>query len=503
LPTASTGEHAGAGSGYAARAAAVIRPMRLRLWHRWFLLSAGLVVLALAAMLVAQERSFRRGLLAHANALEQARLAPIGERLAAEYRAVGGWQRLLRQPPRWHAAIRAEGEPPGLRPPRPPLPGEGRPPGARPPPADGALGFVRRLSLLDAAQRPLYGPPPSAQAALQAITVEGATVGWLALAPLPQLSGEVYLEFAAGQRRQALAIALGVLAASLLASWGLSRGLLRRFGALAAATRRLAAGDLGVRIGADAGSDELAALARDFDRMADALQRSRAARDRWIADISHELRTPLTILRGELQALQDGVRPLDAAALASLDTEAARLAKRVEDLYTLALADSGGLSYRFEPLDLAALLAALLASRERAFAAAGLRLEHRLPARAWLARGDANRLEQLVGNLLDNALRYTAPGGRVCLVLRDDGAAHWQLLLDDSPPGVAPDELAQLGERHFRAASALALSSAGSGLGIAIARSIAEAHGGQLQFSASPLGGLRASVRLPREGAAP
>jgi two-component system, OmpR family, sensor histidine kinase BaeS len=476
--------------------------MRLRLWHRWFLLSAGLVVLALAAMLLAQERSFRRGLLAHANALEQARLSPIAARLAVEYSAAGGWQRLLRQPPRWHAAIRDDDAPPGPRPPRPPLPGEGRPPGPRPPPPEGELGFLRRLSLLDAAQRPLYGPPVSPQAALHPVDVDGATVGWLALAPLPQLSGPLDLEFAAAQRRQALLIALGVLAATLLASWRLSRGLLRRFGALAAATRKLAAGDLGARIGAGQGSDELAVLARDFDRMADALQRSRAARDRWVADISHELRTPLTILRGELQALQDGVRPLDAAALASLDAEAARLAKRVDDLYTLALADSGGLSYRFAPLDLAALLDALLASRERTFAAAGLRLDRQLPAQALLDRGEANRLEQLFGNLLDNALRYTAPGGQVSLALHAEGAAGWQVVCDDSAPGVAADELARLGERHFRAASGRALSGAGSGLGIAIARSIAEAHGGSLDFADSPCGGLRASVWLPHDGGA-
>ncbi len=475
--------------------------MRTRLWHRWFLLSAGLVLLALAAMLVAQERSFRRGLLAHASALEQSRLGPIVERLAAEHAEAGGWWRLLRHPPRWHAAIHGEALPP---PPERLGPREGRgppgPPGQRPPLPAEPLGFGRRLSLLDTAQRPLRGEPPAPDAVLRPIETGGAVVGYLALAPLPTLSESIDLEFAAAQRRQALIIALAVLAASLLASWLLSRSLLRRMGQLTEATRRLAAGDLDVRIAAGPGGDELVALARDFDRMAEALQRGRAARDRWIADISHELRTPLTVLRGELQALQDGIRPLTREALDSLDAEAGRLAKRIDDLYTLALSDSGGLAYRFAPLDLAALLGGLVDSRRDAFARAGLALASEFPPRAPVERGDAARLEQLFGNLLDNALRYTAAGGRVVLRLADAGDARWRVDVDDSAPGVSPDELARLGERHFRAASGLALSASGSGLGLAIARNIAAAHGGTIHYAASSLGGLHVRVDLPREG---
>lgn len=468
--------------------------MQPRLWHRWFLLSAGLVLVALAAMLFAQERSFRRGLLAHASALEQTRIGPIAERLAAEHEEAGGWWRLLRHPLHWHAAVHGG----SLMPPpeRPAPPG---PPGRPGPPPPEPLGLGRRLSLLDAAQRPLRGEPPAVGATVRPIEANGRVIGYLALAPLPQLSDAVDIEFAAAQRRQALAIALAVLVASLFASWLLARGLLRRLHDLGEATRRLAAGDLGVRVGTASGGDELAALARDFDRMAEALQRSRAARDRWIADISHELRTPLTVLRGELQALQDGIRPLTPEALASLDAESARLSKRIDDLYALALSDSGGLAYRFAPLDLAALLGNIVDARREAFTRAGLALSAALPARADLARGDPTRLEQLFGNLLDNALRYTSPGGRVTLRLDQTGDGRWRIDIDDSAPGVAADELARLGERHFRAASGLALSSSGSGLGLAIARNIAEAHGGTLVFAASSLGGLHACIHLPMD----
>jgi two-component system sensor histidine kinase BaeS len=291
-------------------------------------------------------------------------------------------------------------------------------------------------------------------------------------------------------------VAVPLLAATLLAALLLSRMLTRRIDALAAASRALAAGDDAARV-ADLGRDELGELGRDFNRMAESLQQSRQARDRWIADISHELRTPLTVLQGELQALQDGIRPLDADALDSLAAEAAQLARQVEDLYALALSDRGGLAYRFDACDLAALIGALAARHAGAFERAGLTLRTHLPEQALHPRIDPARLEQLVGNLLSNALRHTDRGGRVELQLGADSAG-WRLQLDDSAPAVDPAELPKLLDRHYRGQSA---RGDGAGLGLAICRNIAEAHGGHLSLAASPLGGLRVTLTLPQPGA--
>lgn len=477
---------------------------RPRLWHRWFLLSAGMGLAIVLAMLALQEHAFRHGLLAHANRLEQARLPPIAEAAAAEYQRAGGWSALAGRPRRWMDLLgqtlgdRALPDG-GPRPPpdrRPHGRPDDRPPDRRPP---GPLfGLPSRLSLLDADGHPVAGPPPKPAATRFPVTLEGRTIGFLALAPMPQLQQAADLDFAREQRRRALWVAAPLLAATLLAALLLSRMLTRRIDALAAASRALAAGDDAARV-ADLGRDELGELGRDFNRMAESLQQSRQARDRWIADISHELRTPLTVLQGELQALQDGIRPLDAAALDSLAAETAQLARQVDDLYALALSDRGGLAYRFEPCDLAALIGGLVARHAGAFERAGLTLAATLPEHAPHPRIDPARLEQLVGNLLSNALRHTDAGGRVELRLAAQ-ADGWRLQLDDSAPAVDPAELPKLLDRHYRARSA---RGDGAGLGLAICRNIAEAHGGALALAASPLGGLSVRLDLPLPGARP
>lgn len=474
--------------------------MRPRLWHRWLLLSAGLIVLALAALLWAQARGFEQGLLEYARTLEQARLPDIAERLAGEYRDAGGWRRLERQPRRWPRLVR-----PGLGTSAPPptSPRERRPPAGLGVetvpgriPRDRALDFLQRLSLLDAQQNVLHGPSPVAEAPRWPIELDGVVIGELALMPMSELYESAALDFVATQREHALWIALPVLLLAVLASWALSRRLLRRLDTLAQASRRLASGDYDVRVGAQ-GEDELGELARDFDRMAESLQQARQARDRWVADISHELRTPLTVLRGELHALQDGIRPLDSQALESLMAETERLSRRIDDLYALALSDSGGLRYRFVSVDLAAVVAAMVESRRSVFAQAGLQLHLQAGAPVFLARGDASRLEQLTENLLGNALRYTESPGEVRVHLRfEDRLARLQF--DDSAPGVSEGELPHLLERHFRAGKG-EQRAGGAGLGLAICRNIVEAHGGHITVASSPLGGLRVRVELPTE----
>lgn len=484
---------------------------RPRLWHRWFLLAAGMGLAIVLAMLALQEHAFRHGLLAHANRLEQARLPPIAEAAAAEYQRAGGWSTLAGRPRRWMellgSVLGERSRPADLDPFGGPRPPRDRPPFGRHPRDDGPpdrrppgppFGLPSRLSLLDADGHPVAGPPPRPDATRLPITLDDRTVGFLALAPMPQLQQAADLDFAREQRQRALWVALPLLAATLLAALLLSRMLTRRIDALAAASRALAAGDDAARV-ADLGRDELGELGRDFNRMAESLQQSRQARDRWIADISHELRTPLTVLQGELQALQDGIRPLDAEALDSLAAEAAQLARQVDDLYALALSDRGGLAYRFDACDLAALIGALAARHAGAFERAGLTLLTRLPEHAPHPRIDPARLEQLVGNLLSNALRHTDTGGRVELQLAADSEG-WRLQLDDSAPAVDPAELPKLLDRHYRGSSA---RGDGAGLGLAICRNIAEAHGGTLSLAASPLGGLRVTLTLPQPGARP
>src|SRR5204863_9024403 len=208
----------------------------------------------------------------------------------------------------------------------------------------------------------------------------------------------------------AVTAAFAVALAPLLA-FVLSRVFLLPLKPVTAATHRLAAGNYATRVEVRS-ADELGRLAEDFNRLAQALERNEALRRRFMADVSHELRTPLAVVSGELEALEDGVRPLTRESLASLRTEVSALGKLIDDLNQLALADSGALAYRKETVDVVPLLAQALASHRERFAERGLKVET-----AWHGAtpvfGDADRLRQMFRNLLENSARYTDRGGCV------------------------------------------------------------------------------------------
>jgi two-component system sensor histidine kinase BaeS len=351
-----------------------------------------------------------------------------------------------------------------------------------------------RVLLLDAAGEPVAGNPrvPAAAASLP-ILLDGKGIGMLRLAPTPQLSGATDLAFARSQLRSALIAGIAVLLGALLLAFALARWLLAPVRALTAGTHALAAGDYSRRI-ATTRHDELGALARDFDHLAATLEQARDARRQWGADIAHELRTPLAILRGEIQALQDGVRAVTPQALESLNTECERLGHLVEDLYLLALADAGALDYRFEKLDLAGLVRESLDLQRPACADAGLELEA-IVSGATNVRGDPRRLAQLLDNLLSNARRYTDAPGRIRVTVHRSGQ-QVRLVVEDTAPGVPATALPHLFERLYRVDASRTRASGGAGLGLAICRAIVDAHDGRIDARPSALGGLSVIVDL-------
>jgi two-component system sensor histidine kinase BaeS len=319
-------------------------------------------------------------------------------------------------------------------------------------------------------------------------------VGYLGFVPRPEVLEPIERLYLQRQHGAFAAIGLGMLAAALLLGAGLSQWLSGRIHGLAAATASLIQGNYDVRL-RPAGNDELARLASDFNILAETLAAARQARKQWIADIAHELRTPLSILRGEIEALQDGVRPLTQAAVTSLANEAARLARLVEDLHTLSLSDLGALSYHKEPVDLAEIAAETIQAQRRVAQEKGLRLELHLEEGAMIV-GDADRLSQVFGNLLQNSLRYTDPCGAISVSIHHDDSVR--VVWEDSAPGVPDEDLVRLTERLYRVEGSRNRASGGSGLGLAIARAIVEAHGGTLAANASPLGGLRIELKFPQ-----
>jgi two-component system sensor histidine kinase BaeS len=329
--------------------------------------------------------------------------------------------------------------------------------------------------------------------------VDSLTVGWLVLTPFESVSSGAEKRFADAQARVAWAVGgAALLLAAALAFW-LSRRLLRPVRQVAQASHRLAAGDYGVRVPERRSSDEVGQLSHDFNQLALTLQRNEVMRREFMADVSHELRTPLGVLNGELEAMEDGVRPLDRGALGGLRGEVATLHKLVDDLYELSLADVGALSYRKAELDLRTLLSATASAFGERLAACGLTLDLDLPPNPLPVFGDERRLRQLFNNLFENSCRYTDAGGRLQVRAWREGAGT-VIDFQDSAPGVSAEQLPRLFDRFFRAEASRNRRSGGAGLGLSICQRIAEAHEGRIEALPSALGGLWLRVALPGHG---
>lgn len=481
--------------------------MKIGITHRLFLAILAAASLAVLSMFLIMHWSIDRGFLRYVNTMEQARLTRLAEGLEEGYAGEGSWDFLRRDPARWRRLVAASlleeeagfarGGRIGARPEPPPGEGGG-PPGPLPPHL--ARRFVMRLFLLDADKKPLFGPEDIPRnVALKPLRHQERVVGHLGLLPRRQLSDEHQLRFVK-QQKLALALVAGVvvlLAAGL--SLPLANRLIRPIRALAAATHRLAAGEFDSRVPV-ASSDELGRLARDFNSLALVLEKNERTRRQWVADISHELRTPLAVLRGEIEAIQDGVREASPEALRSLHGEVMRLARLVDDLYQLSLSDVGALTYRKEELDLADVLTETLDSFRPDFVRKNIALRANIPKEAEFPLfADHERLRQLFANLLGNTLKYTDPGGalEVRLEQRDGLAAvHFQ----DTPPGVPAAELERLFDRLYRVESSRSRATGGAGLGLSICRNIVEAHEGRITALPSPLGGVWIRVELPLTG---
>ncbi len=457
--------------------------------------------------------AFDSGFEAYVQEREAQRSARLTGVLAEAYRERGGWDFLKGNDAEWlqlNRAVRAYapgfpsagGEHPGSWPrtpdrlgstPFPPFskddpnaPIRRARPEPRPP----------RALVLDAAEKVVVGDAePDAEMKRHAISVNGQVVGWLA-SPVRQTAFDFAdHRFQQQQWRASASVALIAMALAAIVAWFLARGVLAPVKRLAHATRKLADGEYATRVAATS-TDELGRLTDDFNRLGNALEKHESSRRNFMADVSHELRTPLAVLKGELEALEDGVRPMSAETVRSLQAEVARLGKLVNDIHDLSLADVGGVAYHFKPADLGQMLRDSLRLASGRFAAADLALDVSIPAQPVFVRGDGERIEQLLANLVENSLRYTDSEGRVHVSLRREDN-HAVIDWEDSRPGVPAQALPRLFERLFRVEGSRNRERGGSGLGLAICRSIAEAHGGSIVARDSALGGLHVILRLP------
>lgn len=478
-------------------------PAFSRLGVRLFVIILTVNVAIAGVVFVAVSRSLDKGFIEYLDHTQTRRAKALAEELANEWTLRGDWQWLRSSPRAWHHLVRRQLWPGSTYDDH----------------KIDQLSSPRDFVLHDAKDRPVVKLPPSRQSPGSLrwidITYADQLIGKLGYRPPQQLMARVERLFLSRQRRNLATIVAALGLTSLLLAGGLSWWLGRRTRGMAIATRGLTQGDYSLRL-VERGRDELSSLAQDFNVLAATLEANRSARNRWVSDIAHELRTPLAVLRGEIEAMQDGIRPLDLDNLSSLAQEVAQLERLVADLRLLSQSDDGALEVELAPLDLAASLHARLEEASGWLQDQQIQLETCLehspehspehdpehsPERdpeyspAWV-RGDSQRLRQLWTILLDNTCSYTTPPGKLRVSLTA-APGRWLLRWEDSAPGVPSVELSRLTERLYRVEGSRNRASGGSGLGLSIAQALARAHGADMQADTSPLGGLRWTLSFP------
>ena len=346
----------------------------------------------------------------------------------------------------------------------------------------------------------MFAPPgEGSNLQLRPFSYQDKIIGYLAIVPPKELSQAGDLVFVEQQTESFALVALAMAALSLLLAYPLTINLLRPIKALTGGTRKLIAGKFNTRISVDA-KDELGQLSADFNSLAITLEKNEQARQQWVADISHELRTPLAVLRGDIEALQDGIRQPGVQTFEALHAEAKHLERLVNDLYELSMSNIGALTYKKIPVDPVGILRSSIELFEHRFAEKKIHIRSELPIDSSLSLlADPDRLQQLFSNLLENSHRYTDSPGQLRIHLKIDNSSLF-FYFEDSAPGVSEEQQTKLFDRLYRVETSRNRARGGAGLGLAICSNIVEAHQGDIEVSSSSLGGLKTTIKFSLQG---
>ena len=331
--------------------------------------------------------------------------------------------------------------------------------------------------------------------------VRGEYVGGLII-DRPGMQGSRAAEqFLEGVNRSLIYAAVVALVLALISGAFLARSLTRPLGELTDATKAVASGDLNQEVVAKS-DDEIGELAASFNQMAAALADNEVQRQRLFADLAHELRTPITVIRGQLEGMQDGIFERSDENLAAVHDETIFLGRLVEDLRTLSLADSGQLPLEKELIDLGQQAAQAVSSMEPLAEAEGVQLVAEVQEGRQAVSADPGRIQQVLNNLLSNALRYAglAEGLEPNVLVRV--AAHGDVVrvsVQDNGPGMTEEARGHAFDRFWRADSARNRDQGGSGLGLAICKGIVDAHHGRIWVESTPGHGARFIFELQLE----
>ncbi|MFT6758509.1 MAG: two-component system sensor histidine kinase BaeS [Chitinophagales bacterium] len=461
--------------------------------------------IATAGMFAFMQWSFDRGFLSYVNSQELAKLTPLSDELGELYGKQGSWVFIQNDRRVWRGLHREYIFNEDLRFESTDYRSQSRPPPAlRKTAQSEGRELLQRISLLDAKRDKIIGRPFLDKTSsnsdhlpiTQEITSDGVIVGYLQLAPSKSLQNQLDLGFAASQTKTFALISAAMLALSLLISIPLARQLVRPILKLLSSTKSLSAGNYNVDTKSSS-KDELGQLSNNFNQLAKILRANESSRKQWVSDISHELRTPIAVLKGQIEAMIDGIRPSDKGSLRQLNNNINQLGKLVNDLYQLSLSDQGSLNYRKENVKFAPVVTQTINNFDTEFQHRGISIKLVNSARANdTVFADKSRLQQLLANLLTNTLRYTDSPGELKIRLSATTDTI-QLELNDSSPGVSDTDLQQLFDRLFRAEKSRNRAGGGAGLGLSLCKNIVQAHDGSITAAQSNLGGLRIVIKLP------
>lgn len=362
--------------------------------------------------------------------------------------------------------------------------------------------LFQRIGIFDTQRNLIWGNAKAreAQQAVQ-MSVNRAIIGELKLAPFIAITQQMDKQFLAEQNNNLLRIAGVGFVLAVVCALAVSNNLVSAIKLLREHTGKLAAGKLTERIAINR-SDELGELAADFNKLAEVLEQHEKAHRQWVADTSHELRTPIAILRAQVEALQDGVHAPSGKTLGVLHSEIMGMTRLVDDLYDLAKSDVGQLGFNLVPVDAGSVLQEAVEAFDERFRSKNIELDSSGIDKAPLVvTADGDKLKQLFRNIIGNSLRYTDAGGTLKVSTQvENGQLH--VLFDDTKPGVEETVLPKIFDRFYRTESSRNRSLGGAGLGLAICKTITEAHGWAINAANSALGGLRIEIVLPLERSA-
>ena len=334
---------------------------------------------------------------------------------------------------------------------------------------------------------------PQANESNQELTLNDTVIGtiWIERSVLP---GGLQLILTLIGPIAIISVLLGIL--TLIIGLLLMRRMINPLSEVIAAAQAVSQGDLSARVPVRARRDDLSALSDHFNHMANELERADTQRRNLLADIAHELRTPITILRGRLEGILDGVYSADEAHIAPILEETYLLERLVEDLRLLALAEANQLRFELKPVRLNELGETILGLFSAQAAEKNVELRYEAEADLPEVLVDPQRFQQVIGNLIDNALRYTPEGSSVDLTIRHKDKSVL-LTVADSGPGIPADELSHIFDRFWRSEKSRARSTGGAGLGLSIARRLVEAQGGKISAHNRQLRGFEVQIILP------